>query len=91
MSSAAGPQPVRLNSTQLRELSEQWRQRADEDPQKAQRIADVLDWLATERDSLPASLGQGQVAQPSPGRSLLQYALALCRRAARGASPRLAR
>ena len=48
----AMPPPARLTSVQLRELSAQWRMRAghDEDVQKAHRVADVLDWLASQRE-----------------------------------------
>ena len=50
---AEPPRPARLNSEQLRELSRQWRQRVDEDPEKVQRVAAVLDWLATQREARP--------------------------------------
>lgn len=51
------PPPARLNSSQLRELSRQWRQRVDEDPEKVQRVAAVLDWLAVQRETTaPAPL-----------------------------------
>ena len=45
------PPPPRLNSAQLRELSQQWRQRVDEDPEKVQRVAAVLEWLAAQREA----------------------------------------
>ena len=47
------PPPARLNSAQLRELSQQWRQRVDEDPEKVQRVAAVLEWLAAQREAPP--------------------------------------
>ena len=48
----AAPSPrARLSGAQLREISAQWRQRAGEDPEKAQRIADTLEWLAAHRDA----------------------------------------
>lgn len=48
----AGPSPqARLNGSQLREISAQWRQRVHEDPEKARRVADVLEWLAAHRDA----------------------------------------
>ena len=53
------PPPARLNSAQLRELSQQWRQRVDEDPEKVQRVAAVLEWLANHREapgSVPAPI-----------------------------------
>ena len=42
---------ARLSGAELRELSAQWRQRAGEDPEKAHRIADALEWLAAHRDA----------------------------------------
>lgn len=88
---AVAPAPVRLNSAQLRELSQQWRQRVDEDPQKVQRVADALEWLATQRDTLPGTL-QRQPAERAPSwlHALYRPVRAIWRRA-RVAGPRLAR
>lgn len=47
---AEPPHSTRLNSEQLRELSRQWRNRVDEDPEKVLRVATTLDWLATQRE-----------------------------------------
>lgn len=44
---------ARLSSAELRELSRQWRQRVDEDPDKVRRIAAALDWLASQRETPP--------------------------------------
>ena len=49
---AAVPSPkARLSGAELRELSAQWRQRAGDDPERARRIADTLEWLAAHRDA----------------------------------------
>lgn len=69
---AAHPRPARLNSEQLRELSRQWRHRVDEDPEKVQRVATVLDWLATQREAPPPAPMRAQ-------RRTLSQALALWR------------
>ncbi len=46
------PSPqARLSGAELRELSAQWRQRAGDDPDKAHRVADALEWLAAHRDA----------------------------------------
>jgi len=45
------PPPARLTSAELRVLSAQWRMRAGEEPERAERVADVLDWLASQREA----------------------------------------
>lgn len=52
-STQPGPRSARLSSAELRELSRQWRQRIDEDPDKVRRVAAVLDWLASQREAPP--------------------------------------
>ena len=45
------PKKARLSGAELRELSAQWRQRAGDDPERARRVADTLEWLAAYRDA----------------------------------------
>ena len=72
---ATAPPPARLTSVQLRELSQQWRQRVDEDPDKVHRVATVLEWLAAQRES--SARAQPQRAQPRS--TLLRHWLAMWR------------
>ena len=72
---ATAPPPARLTSAQLRELSQQWRQRVDEDPDKVHRVAAALEWLATQREG--SARAQPQRVEPRP--ALLRHWLAMWR------------
>ncbi|MBS0340919.1 MAG: hypothetical protein JSS56_10355 [Proteobacteria bacterium] len=77
--SSSHPPPARLNSAQLRELSQQWRQRVDEDPEKIQRVATVLEWLAAQREAPPASPVRTQAQHRTFWQGLASWRIRLSR------------
>ena len=86
----AEPQrPARLNSEQLRELSRQWRQRVDEDPEKVERVAAVLDWLAAQRGAPLQQPSYAQASRPTLWQGLARWRTWLWR-ASRPSRPHLA-
>ena len=72
---ATAPPPPRLTCAQLRELSQQWRQRVDEDPDKVHRVAVALEWLATQREDS----AHAQLQRQTPRTTLLRHWLAMFR------------
>ncbi|MBS0453357.1 MAG: hypothetical protein JSS14_18850 [Proteobacteria bacterium] len=73
------PPPARLNSAQLRELSQQWRQRVDEDPEKVQRVANVLEWLAAQREAPTPSSARTTTQQRTFWQGLASWRIRLSR------------
>lgn len=48
---SAWPRPRTLTSSELRELADQWRAKRDpEDAERSEKIARVLEWLASQRE-----------------------------------------
>lgn len=88
-SRAEPPRPARLNSEQLRELSRQWRQRVDEDPEKVERVAAVLDWLAAQREVPAQQPAHAQAPRPTLWQGLARWRAWLWR-ASRPSRPHLA-
>jgi len=83
------PRPARLNSAQLRELSQQWRQRVDEDPEKVERVAAALEWLAAQREAPQQQSAYAQASRPTLWQALARWRAWLWR-ASRPSGPHLA-